>query len=215
MVTKLGWRFSMVLLIALHCIFIGPGPTEDGFRRYVGALVGVGTANRQNRDAVYDDARMHFSGWLARQVRSSESVEAVLGRYFDVPVRLEQWVGHWIHISPGDTTRLGQGDHARALGRGAVMGMRVWDRQHKVRVHLGPLSFIQYRQFLPGGSARGLLQRWMQQLLGDEYDWDAQLVLTDSEVPVTRLGRGSHLGWSSWVGQRNRTRHATDVLITN
>jgi type VI secretion system protein ImpH len=188
-------------------------PSEDSFRRYAGALVGIGTPGRQNRDPINDDARLHFSGWLARQVRSAGSVQAVLGGYFGVPVKLEQWVGHWIQIAAGDVTRMGQGMASRALGRGAVMGTRVWDRQHRVRVHLGPLTLAQYRLFLPGGSARPALQRWMQQLLGHEYYWDALLILRDEEVPVTRLGGVSHLGWTSWAGKQKRCAHAVDVLI--
>jgi type VI secretion system protein ImpH len=188
-------------------------PQEDGFRRYVGALVGIGTDKRQSRDAIHDDARLHFSGWLVRQARSKDSVDAVLAEYFGVPVKLEQWVGHWIQLSTGDVTRLGQGGMSRKLGQGAVMGTQVWDRQHRVRIHLGPLSFAQYQMFLPGGSARGLLQNWMQQLLGHEYEWDAQLTLRDKEVPSTRMGAASRLGWTSWLGNRPRSKHADDVMI--
>ncbi len=188
-------------------------PQDDNFRRYVGALVGMGTTQRQNRDDIHDDARLHFSGWLARQARSKDSVDSVLAAYFGVPVKLEQWVGHWIQLASRDATRIGQGGLSRALGQGAVMGTRVWDRQHRVRIHLGPLTLEQYQMFLPNGSARKLLQRWVQQLLGDEYQWDALLSLRAKEVPASRLGSASRLGWSSWVGNRSRTRHATDVVI--
>src|SRR4030095_15336659 len=47
-------------------------PQEDVFRRQVGALVGIGTAARQERDAIHDDARLHFSGRLARRVHNAE-----------------------------------------------------------------------------------------------------------------------------------------------
>jgi type VI secretion system protein ImpH len=75
------------------------------------------------------------------------------------------------------------------------------------------LSLAQYKLFLPGGSARLHLQRWMQQLLGDEYYWDALLILRKQAVPATRLGSKSHLGWTSWVGESQRSKHATDVVI--
>ena len=48
-------------------------PHQDKFRDQIGALVGIGTAQRQKRDAVHDDARLHFSGMLVRQIRSAES----------------------------------------------------------------------------------------------------------------------------------------------
>lgn len=196
-------------------------PGEDPFRRHVGAFVGIGGPARQKRDAVHDDARLHFSGWLARRVHSAEGVERVVSAYFGVPARLERWVGHWLRLPTGELTRLGASsgnDAARSMGMGAVLGRQVWDRQHKVRLHLGPLTLEQYRQFLPIGTARPVLVRWMLQLLGDELEWDAQLQLRRDEVPATRLGahKGSapRLGWVSWLGERPRAGDAVDVRIS-
>ncbi|HSV61002.1 MAG TPA: type VI secretion system baseplate subunit TssG [Variovorax sp.] len=192
-------------------------PEEDGFRRRVGALVGVGTAARTQRDEIHDDARLYFSGWLARSVHNAEGVEAVLGRYFDVPVKLEPWVGHWMRLPTQELTRLGRGAASCSLGGGAMLGRRAWDRQHRVRLHVGPLSLARYQEFLPVGAARPVLSRWMQQLLGGELYWDAELVLKKDEVPATRLGRQAgnapRLGWVSWLGAQPRARDAADVRI--
>ena len=100
-----------------------------------------------------------------------------------------------------------------------MLGTRAWDRQHRVRLHLGPLTIDQYRMFLPTGDAQPVLQRWMQQLLGDTLEWDARLVLEKVQVPPTRLGQargnGPRLGWVSWLGERPRTRDAADVRIAS
>lgn len=197
-------------------------PGEDLYRRWVGALIGVGTATRQDRDEIHDDARLHFSGWLVRRVHNLESIEAVLRGYFGVPVRVERWVGHWMRIDAREQTRLGRPRRpsqtaARTLGGGALLGTQVWDRQHRIRIHLGPLSLAQYRRMLPVGDAWPVLQRWLRQLLGDELEWDAELVLLRSEVPATRLGERvgntPRLGWLSWLGARPRTRDARDVRL--
>jgi len=195
-------------------------PGEDRFRQHVGALIGTGTAARSGRDEIHDDARLHFCGWLVRRVRNAESIEAVLHAYFGIPVRLERWVGHWLRLPAAELTTLRSrrhGDAACMLGRGALLGGRAWDRQHKIRLHLGPLTLAQYLLFLPIGSARPVLERWMQQLIGGELAWDAQLVLRREEVPVTRLGAGRgnapRLGWVSWLGQRPRAHDAADVRI--
>ena len=88
-----------------------------------------------------------------------------------------------------------------------------------MRLHIGPLTLAQYRMFLPIGNARPVLQRWMQQLLGDELEWDAELALEKAEVPATRLGQAKgnapRLGWISWLGQRPRAKDAADVRIGN
>ena len=192
-------------------------PGEDRFRLQVGALVGIGTPGRIDRDEIHDDARLHFSGWLARRVHNVESVERVLCSYFGVPVTLERWVGHWMRLPTEELTRLGQGESSRSMGMGAMLGTRAWDRQHRVRLHLGPLTIAQYRMFLPTGDARPVLQRWMQQLLGDELEWDAELALEKAQVPATRLGSATgnapRLGWVSWLGERARNRDAADVRV--
>jgi type VI secretion system protein ImpH len=177
----------------------------------------MGMPGRIGRDEIHDDARLHFSGWLARRVHNAESVESVLCSYFGVPVKLERWVGHWMALPAGEMTRLGQGEASRSMGMGAMLGTRAWDRQHRVRLHVGPLSIDQYRMFLPTGDAQPVLQRWMQQLLGDELEWDAQLALQGAQVPATRLGQtkgnAPRLGWIAWLGQRPRSRDAADVRI--
>ena len=192
-------------------------PGEDRFRLQVGALIGTGSAVRNQRDEIHDDARLHFAGWLARRVHNAEGVESVLCSYFGVPVALERWVGHWMALPAGELTRLGRGESSRSMGMGAMLGTRAWDRQHRVRLHVGPLTLAQYRHFLPIGSARPVLQRWMQQLLGDELFWDAELILKKDEVPSTRLGQQAgnapRLGWVSWLGQRPRARDAADLRI--
>lgn len=192
-------------------------PQEDTFRSQVGALIGLGTAARQQRDAIHDDARLHFAGRLIRQVRNVESAQAIVQAYFGVPVRLESWIGRWMPLPDAETTRLGRGSVSRKLGVGAVLGRSIWDRQHQVRLVIGPMTLERYRQFLPDGSAPPALRAWMHQLLGDEFDWDAELVLRKEEVPVTRLGQvqgnGSRLGWCAWLGRQTRARDAADVRL--
>ncbi len=201
-------------------------PGDDAWRRWIGAFIGTGTAARQQRGPVFDDARLHFSGWLARRVHCGEGVESVIGAYFHAPARLEPWVGHWLPIAPDERTHLGGrrtglgrlgADAAMRVGGGAVLGQRVWDRQHRVRLRLGPLRLARYRQFLPNGSALPALAQWMRHLLGDEVQWDAELVLQKDEVPPARLGHGlgnaPRLGWVSWLGERARSRDAADVHV--
>jgi type VI secretion system protein ImpH len=198
-------------------------PEEDRFRAQIGAFVGIGGPARQQRDQVHDDARLHFAGHLARHVRNAESVESILSAYFALSVRLEPWVGHWMRPPDSELTRMSSAPAAadqgnsRRFGRGAMMGTRVWDRQHRVRLHVGPMPLARYLEFLPPGRSVAPLRHWMRQLTGDELAWDARLILQRDQVPPTRLGahRGNapRLGWTSWVGERQRTRDAADVYV--
>src|SRR5262249_1371789 len=128
-------------------------PTDDRFAVYVGSLFGIGTPRLRNRDEVQDYAKLFFSGWLVRQARNTDGLNALLTGYFGVVVRIEQFVGHWMSLPRAQQTQLGSGSDNAALGIGTVLGARVWNRQHKIRVWLGPMSLPRYESFLPGGIA--------------------------------------------------------------
>jgi type VI secretion system protein ImpH len=174
-------------------------PHEDRYASYVASLVGMGMPGLRGRDAVPDFAKLFYSGVLSRHVRNADGLTAVLAGFFRVPVRIEQFVGHWMTLSARDHTRIGA--VAASLGRGAMLGSRIWDRQHKFRIRLGPLSLREYESFLPGGSALPRIVAWVRQYLGFEFEWDLALVLARAAVPKARLGAYGRLGWTTWLGR--------------
>lgn len=175
-------------------------PREDRYSSYVGSLLGLGTPTLRNRDAAPDFAKLFYAGLLARHVRNSDGLAALLSGFFRIPVRLEQFIGHWMTLPVGDRTRLGGA--AGSLGGGAMLGSRVWDRQHKFRICIGPLDLAQYESFLPGGTAIAKIVAWVRQYVNFELEWDLRLILRHQQVPQTRLGRYGRLGWTTWLGRR-------------
>ncbi|HWS12625.1 MAG TPA: type VI secretion system baseplate subunit TssG [Rhodocyclaceae bacterium] len=188
-------------------------PADDRFVAYVGSLAGVGTGATTKRDAVGDYAKLFYSGLLVRQVRNRDGLAAWLAGFFRVPVRVEQFVGHWMRLPEQDRTRIGVDTEGARLGVGAVAGARVWDRQHKIRIELGPLDLARYESFLPGGSAIGRLVALVRQYLCLELEWDARLKLQREQVPRTRLGRYGRLGWTTWLGTYRREEDAADLTL--
>ena len=53
-----------------------------------------------------DFAKLYFAGLLGRQVRNRDGLVALLTSYFRVPVQVEEFVGHWMHLPPREQTRL-------------------------------------------------------------------------------------------------------------
>jgi type VI secretion system protein ImpH len=156
-------------------------------------------------DDVPDAAKRFAAGHLARPTRNPETIAKVLRQFFKVPVRVESYVGHWMQLRAQDRSRLGGGAANRSarLGVSTVAGGKVWDRQYKLRLHIGPLTLAQYRQFLPGQRSLIELRDWMRQLLGFDMLWDVQLVLKGSEVPPLGLApeMAPSLGRSTWLGR--------------
>jgi type VI secretion system protein ImpH len=88
------------------------------------------------------------------------------------------------------------------LGRGAVLGTTVWDRQHNFRLHVGPLDAAAFESLLPAGSALPAVAGLVAPYVGFEFGWDVRLRVADEAAQPCRLGRRGRLGWTSWLGGR-------------
>jgi len=188
-------------------------PGEDRFPIYIGSLFGLGSARMRNRDTVPDPAKLFHAGLLSRQVRNRDGLESLLRNYFKVPVRVEEFAGHWLKVARPDEMRLGKQDASVMLGRGAVLGARIWDRQHSIRVRIGPLDLQRYESLLPGGADIEALVDWMRTYLCLELAWDLCLVLREDQVPPVRLGQYGRLGWTTWLGNYRRGAAADDLRL--
>jgi type VI secretion system protein ImpH len=186
-------------------------PGDDRFATYVGAFAGIAPSAFQRRDTVPDLAKLFHAGLLMRPVRNAEGLAAILQDFFRVPVKVQEFVGHWMALSAGDRTYLAH--EGASLGSGAVLGRRVWDRQHKFRLRIGPLTLAGYESFLPGGELIRQLVDWVRLYFSFEHEWDVCLVLRSDEVPSLTLGRGTRLGWTTWLGTRRSTNAADDLCV--
>jgi type VI secretion system protein ImpH len=186
-------------------------PKDDRFTVFIGSFLGMSPAALRGRDTVPDLAKFFHVGALIRHVRNVEGLTHILQHFFRVPVRIEEFVGHWMSLSTRERTYLSSEN--AVLGSGAVLGGRLWDRQHKFRIHLGPLTLDQYESFLPGAQSLKKLVDWVRQYLCFELDWDVKLALDHREVPRLRLGRGQRLGLTTWVGRRRSETPADDLCV--
>ena len=196
-------------------------PDDDQFAKWLSALFGAGPAPFRHRDSVPDTAKRFNAGTLSRGVKNAEGLEALLRLHLRVPVHVELFVGHWMRLRAQDQTRLGLGHIAEPsaqLGRSAVAGSKVWDRQYKFRIRIGALTLAQYESFLPGGPTLPVVRDWVRQFVGLALVWDLRLSLAAAEVPPARLrsrdpllGKpDTRLGLSTWLGAGNREPSSRD-----
>jgi hypothetical protein len=153
-----------------------------------------------------DEVKLHFAGLLTRQVRNADGLANLLSGYLGRRVRVEQFAGHWMPLLPEERSRLGRvlggkRNTSAQLGGGAVLGSMLWDRQHGIRLHIGPLDRKAFESLLPDGTALPAVMALVQQYLGHEFDWDLVLGHVAEQVEPSRLGRHARLGWTSWIGK--------------
>ncbi len=188
-------------------------PEDDRFATYVAALFGLGMRSLRNRDAFPDLARLRYAGLFAGQTRHREGLIAILRDFFRMPVAVRECTPGWLHLGEGMRWRLGGSRESGTLGRSATIGGRVWSCQHKFRIAFGPLTLAQYLRLLPGGHSLRRLVPLVRAYVGDELEWDVNLILRREEIPPLRLGQDGRLGWTTWLAARQRPRDADDLRL--
>jgi type VI secretion system protein ImpH len=171
----------------------------DRFSDYLASLIGIGMPSLRGRDAVPDFAKLHYAGHLAAHNRNADGLAQLLEDFFKVPVKVEQFVGHWMRMPVESCCRLQSGADAQVLGTSTVLGTRVWNCQHKFRIVVGPLKLADYQRMLPGGDSFLRLRDWVRNYAGMAYDWEINVQLQRASVPPLALGRSARLGWTSWL----------------
>jgi type VI secretion system protein ImpH len=192
-------------------------PHDDRYAAWLGSAIGVAGLVPQG-DALPPSARQHQAGLLASRSRHPEGLAKLLARHFGLAVRIEEHVPHWLHFAAPDRSRLGFARNrtqrfssaAAQLGSTAAAGSKVWDRQSRFRIVLGPMSLAKYRAFQPGSPALRALREWVRHFVGLDLQWDVELCLARAEVPEPLLRERPQLGRSAWLGSRERDRHASD-----
>jgi len=186
---------------------------EDRFAVYIGSLFGVGMPSLRGRDEVSDTAKLHYAGRLVCQTKNAEGLEAILKDYFKVPAQVSQFVGQWLDVPPDCRCRLGESVRTGLLGVTTIVGRRMWECQQRLRIILGPMTLAAYLRFLPGQDTLRRLSAWMRLYIGEEFEWDAQLVLRADEVPGIRLGGQGRLGWTTWLVSKTVGTDAADLVL--
>jgi type VI secretion system protein ImpH len=183
------------------------------FATYVGALFGLGLREALGRDVIPDCAKLYYAPRLACPTRNAEGLRALVADYFDLPAAVEQFVGEWVTLPDANRFCLNRSRETSALGLTAVLGRRVWLRNHKFRIVLGPLSREQFQGLLPGSHGVAELAALVRSYVGDELEWDMRLILAGDCSDQLQLGSGGRLGYTTRLGRGGDQHHREDVVV--
>ena len=207
-------------------------PNDDAFSNFAGSLIGIGMPSFRNRDHVSDYAKLFFAGHFSRGTRNADGLAAILEGFFELPARIEQFVGHWIEIPECERWIMGCSGPSLALGRDAVLGARVWDSCQRFRIVLGPVNRGRFEGLLPRRRGAGSSERdepeprvrsarrgesldrlvdIVRNYVGDEFDWDVRVLVEGA--PSVVLGEAGEIGWTSWLGTPKQDDAAGDVVL--
>ena len=190
---------------------------DEHWSQYVGSLVGLGMDSLHNCDSVPDHAKMNYAGRIIQQNRNAEGLAAIVQDFFGINTEVEPFVGRWqkLHERGGQnySCQLGQSPATGSLGSNVVVGTQIWTCQLHFRLRLGPMKLADMERLLPMGSSFKRLRDWVRYYIGDEFTWEAQLVLDKNEVPKTQLGKTGRLGWTTWLQTKPFANDVEDLII--
>jgi type VI secretion system protein ImpH len=194
------------------------GGREDGFLPLLLALAGMEHTSLRRRlsdhgGGVLDESVAYFATAMRQRPASSVQIARVLSEYFGQHVRAEQFIGRWYDVPAAQQTALGLGN--ATLGGGAMAGMRVWQRDLRLRLVIGPLDLPSYESFLPGGRAARALGNMVTMFTGLSLEYEVQLVLRADEVRGVALSgmrtAGGRLGWDGFLVDGPQVQDRADV----
>ncbi|MFX1676929.1 type VI secretion system baseplate subunit TssG [Paraburkholderia sp. A2WS-5] len=169
------------------------------------SLAGIADASTQQMlhsqpGALIGDAVAGHGTVARHRAVSAYYLQRTLSDYFDVRVRIEQFVGHMYDLPPVRQSQLGQINIV--LGATALAGERIWLRNLRVRLVIEPLTAAQYDKFLPGSERSLALARMLYLLVGMTLEYEVCLVLHREGVKPIELGSHGRLGFSAFLSTR-------------
>jgi type VI secretion system protein ImpH len=190
-------------------------PELDRFAAQLSSLFGLGTPALRGADALPDSAKRYYAGRLVDQVRNAEGLVALLADHFELPARIEEFVGEWADIPGHYVWRLGDSGNAGSLGflgQSTTLGKSVWLRQERFRIVLGPLTRPQFERVAPGGPGLPALMALVRGYAGDALRWDLRLELRDDAQTTMQLG-AAVLGQTAWLWSAGGSVHQDDLIF--
>ncbi|MQA18150.1 type VI secretion system baseplate subunit TssG [Rugamonas rivuli] len=190
---------------------------KDTFLPLLLSLAGMGNESLRRRlsddgDGVLDESIGYFATAMRQRPASAVQIAKVLSEYFNQQIKAEQFIGCWYDVPQEQQTVLGMGN--AMLGAGAMAGSRVWQRDLRLRLVIGPLDLEGYESFLPGGKAAKALKSMLTMFTGLSLEYEVQLVLRAADVQGARLEDdrvGGRLGWDSFLVTDAQTQDRADV----
>lgn len=180
---------------------------QQGRREYLQALIWLGGGVRQLEDMaqpyagdhVFDETLGRYAAAARQRPLSAAYLQRILREHFDCFIRIEQFVGKWYQVPERQCTALGSTN--AVLGHTALVGQRVWQRDLRVRLWIGPLDQQAFDAFYPGQPRARALARLLKALAGVTYEYEVRLILDRRAIGPARLAADgdARLGWNCFL----------------
>lgn len=188
-------------------------PDSDRFSDYLATLMGIGLPGLRNRTTLPDRSKIFFAGHFAQQNGNAEGLRHILSEYLQLPVVIEEFVGKWITIPEEFRFVLGDSAETASLGQTMLLGAESWSVEEGIRIVIGPVNLADFQRLQPGGRSLACLSDIVRQYIGDQLQWDVQVILNKQFLPPFELSYYGELGRSLWLYSETPQDDVADLII--
>ncbi|NMM10515.1 MAG: type VI secretion system baseplate subunit TssG [Polaromonas sp.] len=193
---------------------------KNGFLPLLMSLSGLGHPTLRDRLSsddvgILDESLAYFAGALWHRPASSVHLQAILREYFQVNIEIEQFVGKFYPLPLEHQTILGCAN--AELGSSALVGQRVWQRDLRIALKIGPLRRKDFERFLPRETAARALEQMLKVFVGLTLEFEVQLILHADDVRGFELSEHrttGRLGWDTFLSTKKQVQNRSDIRYT-
>lgn len=159
-------------------------------------LAGVGLPGKPGQLPESLAEKLRHGTSLANETQGVARLTGLLQDILKAPVQMKEFIGTWRDIPQPLQSRLGK-DFAR-LGGNLVVGRRVFGRQDRVELRVGPLSLDKFTALFSDTQTISSLRHAIIFAAGLQTEFDLRLVLDKTEIPKAQLG-SCQLSRTTWL----------------
>lgn len=165
----------------------------------LGGFKGEDATNHDESGA--QEVLAYFAAAFRTRPTSAFAIAGALTEHFGMPIEIEQFVGSWDYLGANQRTNLGKA--APALGHGATLGGRIWRRDRRIRLNIGPLDKAECERCLPNGEAAAAMKKMLKHFGVSNLECEVRLILKPECIrPVVltvNTPAENRLGWGSFL----------------
>ncbi|HRN25164.1 MAG: type VI secretion system baseplate subunit TssG [Ignavibacteriaceae bacterium] len=175
------------------------GDVNNKISERINSFIGRGSFTKHKSSTISDFTLLKFAGVFSQRVRNKEGLKILLGYMFPrFPITIKEFVPHWVELV--DVPKIGSGDFR--LGKNSFIGEAVIDYMSRICLEIGPVSFEDYLDFLPGTLNAKKLNELLNLYLNDGLEYDVQFkIKADTIEEISWDDDRLKLGTTVWLGK--------------
>lgn len=175
------------------------GQENNKIAERINSFIGRGIFTRGHTFELSDFTLLKFAGVFSHRVRNKEGLRILLSHIFPrFKINIKEFVPHWVELT--DIPLLGSPD--LHLGVNSFIGSSSLDYQSRICLEIGPISFEDYLNFLPGTRDSKKLNELLNLYLNDGLEYDIKFkIKSDTIISVSWNDDRLRLGSTYWLGK--------------